>query len=87
MSAAPSLFSGDACPTCGKPKELPRISPERLFFLCGASALRFAVMPDGSGGDLYVLAVEGVIHVITPSHYAHYQRLCEHAADFAQAAA
>ena len=74
------------CPTCGR-SELPRISPERLFFLCGNTVRRFAVMPDGSGGDHYVIAVENVAHVITPEHFAHYQRLCEHAADFAKAAA
>lgn len=80
-------MSAPVCPVCGQPKTLPSISPERLFFLCGDSVRRFATMPDGSGGDLYVISVENVAHVITPTHFAFYQRLCEHAADFTKAAA
>lgn len=81
------VMSAAACPACGQSKQLPRITPERLFFLSGPSMSRFAVMPDGSGGELYVIAVEGAIHTIRPGEWAHYQRLCEHAEDFAQATA
>lgn len=80
-------IADDLCPTCGKPKELPRMSPERLFFLCGASMSRFASMPDGSGGELYVIAVEGVIHTIRPGEWAHYLEMCQHDQEFNTAAA
>lgn len=76
MSAAPFFFATEACPTCGKPKELPRISPEQLLLICGNTVTRFAVMPDGDGNDLYVVAVQGAVHVITPSDFAFYQALC-----------
>lgn len=76
-------MSASVCPACGKPKELPRITPERLQMLCGNAVTRFAVMPSADGADLYVVAVQNVIHVITPEHFAFYQRLCANAADFA----
>ena len=53
---------------------------------CGAGVNRFAVMPADDGSDLYVLAVEGVIHVITPAHFTIYQRLCANEAVFEAAA-
>lgn len=76
-----------ACPTCGQPKQLPRITSKRLFFVCGASMSRFAVMPDGSGGELYVIAVEGVIHTIRLGEWAHYLGMCRNAQEFNTSAA
>jgi len=93
VSAAASFFSaaaasGAACPMCGgsgavaggeAAAQLPMISPERLFFLCGASVRRFAVMPDGCGGEMFVVAVEGVVHAIRPAEWADYLSFCRFA--------
>lgn len=85
---APSFFSGPVkCPACGQTATLPTISPERLFFLEGDAVKRFAAMPDGSGGELYVIAVQGVAHTITPGYFGLYQQLCASAAQFMAAAA
>lgn len=66
------------CPTCGHTGELPRMSLERLFFLCGAAVRSFAVMPD----DSVVVCVEGAVHQLSAGEWGHYQALCRHSADF-----
>lgn len=82
MSAALSFSSVPVCAACGQSVALPVISPERLFLICGASVRRYAVMPDGNGADLYVVAVANVAHTITPEMYALYESLCRNLAVF-----
>lgn len=68
-------MSADACPTCGQPKQLPRITPERLFFKAGASGealpIVAAMMPDGSRA----VAFGGVIYSMPEVEWAHYLQM------------
>lgn len=60
-------------------RELPRISPEMVFFRAGDAVRRFAVMPAREGGELYVIAVNGECCVLTPQEWEHYRAMCRHA--------
>lgn len=54
-----------------------------LFFRCGAEAGTMAVMPD----ETRAVAVDGVVHCITPGELGRYRALCENAAEFMPQAA
>jgi hypothetical protein len=70
MSAAAS-----ACPTCGSPSQLPRITPEMLFFRAGQSGAALpsvaAVMPDESRA----VAFDGVIYQMPAADWHHYESM------------
>ncbi len=72
MSAAPSFFSGAVCPACGQSVELPRITPEMLFFKAskeGAALPAVAsFMPDGSRA----VAFAGVIYAMPADEWARF---------------
>ncbi len=63
-------------------RELPRVSPELLFFLAGAAVERFAVIAGSHpGSDLYVVPCDGKACTLTPQEWEHYRAMCCHAAD------
>ncbi len=49
-----------ACPLCGQPAKLPRLSAEELLFRCSRGLPVAAAMPDGS----MAVALAGVIYVV-----------------------
>lgn len=61
------------CPICGHAPELPRITPEMLYFRSTQSELPKlgATMPDGC----YAVAFAGVIYAMKPEDWAHYERM------------
>ena len=71
------------CATCCYSGQLPSISPERLFFLLGDAVRTFAFLSD----DAVAVSVQGVVHRISSTEWAHYQALCRHSADFQAATA
>lgn len=64
------------CPVCGHVPELPRMTPELLWFRAGASARRGAVMPDGRWA---VLAGDLIVS-LSDEEWRHYRSWCESAA-------
>ena len=71
MSAS-SLFSGAVCPACGRSKELPRITPEVMFFRASREGVALPevalIMPD----ETRAVAFDGVIYAMPGDQWAHY---------------
>lgn len=67
-----------ACADCGRPVELPRLSPEVLYFEVSVTSgserpNRAVVMPDES----YAVAWRGVIYRMTPEDWRQYQEMMD----------
>lgn len=71
---APSFFSA-ACASCNGSRELPRITPEMLFFRAGASGAALpsvaALMPDESRA----VAFDGVIYQMHAADWTHFEEM------------
>lgn len=64
-----------ACPECGRPAELPRITPELLYFECheGGAPERALTLPNGD----FVFAHRGQICAMAPGDWQRFERLRE----------
>jgi hypothetical protein len=62
-----------ACPNCGRPAELPRMTPEMLYFRCAfvEPPERVVRLP---GGDV-VFAFDGTVYAMREADWPHFEQM------------
>lgn len=75
MSAAPLFFSGAVCPTCGRSGELPRITPEMLFFRASAEGVALPEVASYLPDESRAVAFAGVIYAMPADQWAHFKKM------------
>lgn len=70
MSAALSV-----CPSCGRPAELPSITPELLFFRAGRQGAALPRTAAFLPPDRRAIAFEGTIYAITEDDWRRFEQM------------
>lgn len=63
------------CPSCGRPAELPSITPELLFFRAGRQGAALPWAAAFLAPDRRAIAFEGTIYAITEDDWCRFEQM------------